>query len=75
MFLLITLSNRDVFIYHLATLRAKADRGVFAAVIKVGAIIFPGQHFPSLSIDALKCSRASVSGYLNVIIPLLLKPG
>jgi hypothetical protein len=36
-----TFAGRDVFIHHLATPGAKADRSVWAAVIKVGAPVLP----------------------------------
>ena len=50
MFLFITLSNGDVFIYHLATFWTKADWNVFAIVIIIGAIVSLCYHFSFLSI-------------------------
>jgi len=60
MFLLITLSDRDAFIYHLATLSAKADRSVWAPVIKVDALVSLCYHLFFLSIYDYELSRNSL---------------
>ncbi len=51
MFIFVALSDGDVFIHHLAAVRAKADRSIWAPVIKVEALFYPLYHLFSLSIQ------------------------
>ncbi len=61
MFIVVTLSDGNVFIYHLAAVRAKADRSVWATVIKVEASFYLLYHIFSLSIqDRLAFSFSSM---------------
>ncbi len=56
MFIFVTLSDGKIFIHHLAAVRTKADRRVWAPVIKVEALFYPLYHLFFLSIqDRLTC--------------------
>jgi hypothetical protein len=69
MYLFITLPNGDAFIYHLATVRAKADRRVCAAVIKARAFNSLCYHLYLLSIHDYDLSRS-----LTILLSSSLSP-
>ena len=71
MFLFITLSNWDAFIYHLATARAKAYRSVWAPVIEVAAPFSLRYHYFLLSIYDCEPLRSAVTLSRNSLPPSL----
>jgi hypothetical protein len=71
MFLFVTLSTWNAFIYHLATRRAKAYRSVWAPVIEIAAPFSLNYHHFLLSIYDCEPLRSAVTLSRNSLPPNL----